>query len=159
MSTVIRDSLLGSVQHSFGLMNAFMDACPDEVWTENFGGWPIWQQCYHCFSAMNFFLKQHGDPPCEALFPDSVGNLGEKSRENPSRQKVKDFALRAQEWALRCAQALDDKSLAENNEGLSARFGKDMTHAGTLALVASHTLYHLGICDAALRQRGLPGMF
>jgi hypothetical protein len=159
MSTMIRDSLLDSVQHAFGLMNEFTDRCPDAVWTEKFGGWPIWQQCYHCFVVMNFFLRRHGDPVGDTLFPLSVGRLDEVSGETPSRQTMKAFVLKEQEAALRYARTLDDAALSEKNEGLSERFGRVMTHAGTLALIASHTMYHLGTCDAALRQRGLRGVF
>jgi hypothetical protein len=159
MPTIIRDSLLGSVQNAFSLMNAFIDACPDRIWTEKFGGWPIWQQYYHCFSAMNFFLKQHGDTTDETLFPASVGSLDEVCSETPSRQAVKDISLKAQEWAFATLGRLDDKTLAEKNEGLSLRLGNDVTHAGTMAMIASHTLYHLGTCDAALRHHGLRGVF
>jgi hypothetical protein len=159
MSAILRDSLLGAVRHAFDLMNEFTDRCPDAVWTEKFGGWPIWQQCYHCFSAVDFFLRQRGEPAGDTLFPPDVGSLNEVSPESPSRQTVKDFILKEQAFVLRYAQALDDGALAEKNEGLSERIGRDMTHAGTLALIASHTMYHLGTCDAALRQRGLRGVF
>ncbi|MDR2605096.1 MAG: DinB family protein [Desulfovibrio sp.] len=159
MPVILRDSLLGAVRHAFDLINEFTDRCPDAVWTEKFGGWPIWQQCYHCFAAVNFFLRQRDDPAGDTLFPPAVANLNEVSKETPSRQTVKEFVLKEQDWVLRYAQALDDGALAEKNEGLSERMGRDMTHAGTLALIASHSMYHLGTCDAALRQRGLRGVF
>ena len=33
------------------------------------------------------------------------------------------------------------------------------THAAACAMLTGHVLYHLGTCDAALREEGLKGFF
>ena len=159
MSKAITQSLEGIVRHSFGLVDEFLKVCPDAVWAQPYGKWPVWQQLYHAFSAMDFFLRPKDAPAAPSPVPAPVGNLAEVAVDVPSKQLIHDFIHKAQAQALEYIAGLDDAALADNNEGMSARMGRDMTHAATLGLLASHTMYHLGCCDAALRQNGLQGVF
>ena len=42
---------------------------------------------------------------------------------------------------------------------LSAALGFEVSAMWVLVMLASHTQYHLGSCDAALRDHDLPGVF
>lgn len=159
MTKIITESLQGNIQHAFQLMDAYIETCPDKVWAKKFGTWPVWQQYYHAFTAIAFFLQQPGDPEETPPIAPLVGGLKEIATETPDKKVIKSYAQNMQAKALKYASELDDAALCLKNEGLSARFGRDISHAGTLALIASHTLYHLGSCDAALRENGIPGVF
>ena len=159
MSKAITQSLEGGILHTFGLVNEFLKVCPDAVWEQPYGKWPVWQQMYHAFTAVDFFLRPKDAPQAPTPVSGPIGNLAEVAVEAPARQLIHDFIAKAQAEVSDYIAGLDDATLAANNEGMSARMGRDMTHAATLGLVAAHTMYHLGCCDAALRQNGLPGVF
>ena len=159
MSKVITESLAGGVQHAFALSNQFVDVCPEEVWGKTFGKWPVWQQLFHAYAAVDFFLRSADASPETSIFPDGVGDLKTTMDDAPAKLIIKDYFAQAQKRVNDYIATLDDAKLAQKHEGLSARFGRDVTHAANVALIASHTMYHLGCCDAALRESGLPGVF
>ncbi|MDR2800666.1 MAG: DinB family protein, partial [Desulfovibrio sp.] len=120
---------------------------------------PVWQQYYHAFAVIPFFLREPDEPEEPLPFAPLVGALKETMDNTPDKGTIKAFAGKMRDRALAYASSLDDTALSQKNEGLSKRFGRDMTHAGTLALIGSHLQYHLGSCDAALRENGIPGVF
>lgn len=159
MSRILVQSIEGGVFHAFSLCNEFLKACPEKVFAAKFGGWPVWQQLFHSFASIDFFLRPDGAPEEAPLFKPGVAELKEGPAEAPAKEVVLEFMEKAQKRVQEYAAGLDDAALALKNEGLSGRIGRDMTHAATLALIGSHTMYHLGSCDAALRENGLPGVF
>ena len=159
MAKVITQILEGNIMHAFGLVNEFIKVCPENIWEKKFGRWPVWQQLFHPFASIDFFLRSDTAEPEPALFEPGVAELKDISMKAPAKALVKEYVEKAQARVLQYTAGLDDAALAEKHEGLSARFGRDMTHAATLTLLASHTMYHFGSCDAALRDGGLPGVF
>ena len=159
MKRDITQSLESNMLHAFGLMDRFVEVCPDDVWVENFGGWPVWQQVYHAFAAMGFFLRAADAPEETPPFGAVESSLRVVASGVAGKAELKEYIARAKEAAGAYASALDDAALDRPNEGFSARMNRTTTHAGVLSLIAAHTMYHLGACDAALRQRGLAGVF
>lgn len=159
MSDCIVKSLRGGLEFTFSLANKFIEVCPDDVWDKKFGGWPVWQQLFHPFASIDFFLRPQDAPPSPAPFEEGVAELKISPATAPDKKTVQDFMAGAQARVFAYAMTLDDAALSKVNEGPSARMGREITHAGVLALIGSHTMYHLGACDAALRERGLPGVF
>lgn len=159
MSKVITQSLEGGILHSFGLVNEFIKQCPDNIWGQQYGRWPVWQQLYHSFTVIDFFLRADGAAESAGFLPPAIGNLEVIGEKAPSKQAMQEYIEKAQEQVKTYVARLDDAALATKNAGLSARMGRDTTHAATLNLISAHTMYHLGSCDAALRQNGLPGVF
>lgn len=159
MSRVIVQSLEGGIRHAFGLSNEFVKVCPGDLWGKKFAAWPVWQQLFHSFASVDFFLRAAGAAEEPPLFQPGVAELKETPLDVPAKLLVQEFMEKAQKRVLDFAATLDDASLGLKHEGLSSRAGREFTNAGVLALIASHTMYHLGCCDAALRDQGLPGVF
>lgn len=159
MSRIITESLSSGVQHAFALSNQFVDICPEEIWGKTFGRWPVWQQLFHAHAVIDFFLRPAGAAPEAPLLPEGVGDLKTTMDDVPAKLIVKDYFVQTQKRVNDYLAELDDAGLALKHEGLSGRFGRDVTHAALVALIASHTMYHLGSCDAALREAGLSGVF
>ena len=61
MSRAIVAELESPYQRAWGLMCQFMDVCPDEIWAETNGGWPVWQQVAHTVAVLNFFILENDD--------------------------------------------------------------------------------------------------
>ena len=159
MSQAIVSSLRGPIDHAFVLMGDFIAACPDDLWVEKKGGWPIWQQLYHNITAVDFFIEVKGESPAPPLASGEVCGLEEVGTAPLTKDQIKQACGAVKARVDKYVAALNDEDLAKRNEALFARAKMDMSYAATLSLLAGHTLYHLGSCDAALRDRGLPGVF
>ncbi|MCL2789521.1 MAG: DinB family protein [Desulfobulbus sp.] len=161
MSNPIKDSLAASVAHAFGLLDEFLKVCPEEIWAQHFGGWPLWRQFLHPLSAADFFLRAENATEAPSPFGTDAGNLRVKdcAAPVPGKEKVLEYMNAAQKRVNDFLAGLDDAALGQINKGLSARLGRECTHAAAIALLVGHTMYHLGSCDAALRESGRPGVF
>lgn len=157
MANDIVNGIQGPFQHGWHLLTTYMDACPDDLWAEKHGGWPIWQQVAHVVAVADFFVPGgEGVPaPCSmesAMLKQQGGDMVDKAGMKAWTARVK---ARVDAWIA----SLSDADLAVRNDVLSDRIKREMTLGGTLVLQATHLQYHLGSCDAALRDRGLPGVF
>ena len=161
MANPIKDSLAASIARVFGLTNEFLKVCPEEIWAQNFGGWPVWRQFLHSFSTVDFFLRDENAAEETPPFGADAGNLRIKDcgAAVPGKETMREYVQTAQQRVNDYLGALDDAALARINQGASARLGRELNHAATVAMLISHTMYHLGSCDAALRESGRPGVF
>jgi len=161
MANPIKDSLAASVTHAFGLLDEFLKLCPEEIWAQRFGGWPVWRQLFHPLNAVDFFLRDENAAEQPSPFGADAGNLRVKdsAAPTPSKEKMREYMESTQKQVNDYLAALDDAALGQINKSLSTRMRREFTHAATIALLASHTMYHLGSCDAALRESGRPGVF
>lgn len=159
MSRAIVENQRGSFDFAFSLMQQFMDVCPDAIWNKKFGGWPIWQQVYHALNAVDFFISAPGAEPVKGLVSPDVGSLKAQGETPVSKNDMQEFAARVKSAADGYMEALTDADMAEVAEGATKRMGRETRHATVMALMVGHILYHLGSCDAALRENGLKGVF
>jgi uncharacterized damage-inducible protein DinB len=140
----------------FGNMEKFIEVCPDDIWTQKFGGWPIWQHVYHILTLSGLFAA--GAPPLQLPMPLETAKLTQTPDKSWSRQEAKAFAAQMRLPVESFFAGLDDANLGDKNEFLSKMFKRDMPHSAALALLIGHLFYHLGVCDSALREHGLKGM-
>ncbi|SBW01453.1 conserved hypothetical protein [uncultured delta proteobacterium] len=159
MSRAIVDSQRGNFTFAFSLILQFIDVCPDALWGKKFGGWPIWQQVYHALNAINFFIAAPGAEPVDPLTTPEVASLNAQGDKPVTKAAMKKFAARMKAAADGYMDALTDAGMLEKAEGASLRMKRDTTHASIMALMVGHLLYHLGSCDAALRENGMKGVF
>jgi len=159
MSRAIVENQRGSFDFAFSLLQQYMEVCPDEIWNKKFGGWPVWQQVYHALNAVDFFIAAPGAEPVKGLVPAEVGSLKVQGEKPVSRDEMKEFAKLVKSAADGYMNALNDADMTKISEGATARMGRETRHATVMALMIGHILYHLGSCDAALREQGLKGVF
>lgn len=159
MSRAIVETQRGSFDFAFSLLRRFMDVCPDAIWNEKFGGWPIWQQVYHALNAVDFFIAAPDAEPVKGLVSPDVGSLKVQGATPVSKADMKAFADMVKAAADGYMTALTDADMTTPAAGASKRMGRETRHAAIMALMVGHLLYHLGSCDAALRENGLTGVF
>lgn len=158
MSTGIVLAAQGPFQQAYTLLSTFIERCPDNIWKERNGGWPVWQQVAHALSSLPFFAgAPAGSVPAPCAL--EVLRLAVQGMEPLSKERMQAYAAQCKASADAYIAGLRDEQLAEENAVLSAGIGFSVTHAATLGMFASHVMYHLGSCDAALRDHGLPGVF
>lgn len=159
MSRAIVANQRGSFDFAFSLMNQFIEVCPDEIWNKKFGGWPVWQQVYHALNAVDFFISEPGGEPVPALTDPEVGSLHAQGKKPITKDEMRHFAAQVKSAADGYMAALTDADMLRVAAGATERMGRETLHATVMALMIGHMLYHLGSCDAALREHGLKGVF
>ena len=159
MARVITQSLEGNVSYALALLDQFVEACPEELWSKKFGGWPVWQQVYHAVAALDFFIRPLDAAGETPPFGEKEADLDISAASAPGKPQIKTYAQKMSARVDDYVAGLDDALLAQSHAGLADRLAMPATHANALCLIAAHTLYHLGICDTALREQGLPGVF
>ncbi|MDR0881800.1 MAG: DinB family protein [Candidatus Adiutrix sp.] len=157
MSNAIILAQKGAIDKSFDLLNQFIETCPDNIWAENNGGWPVWQQVYHALSVVGFFTGFNEGLP--ALAEPEVASLKKTAPNTVARDQLKTALTAARATVEKYIASISDDDLTKRNEAVFAAVQWDITHAFTLSTLAGHNLYHLGSCDAALRDHGLKGVF
>ncbi|MDR1659188.1 MAG: DinB family protein [Desulfovibrio sp.] len=149
----------GPFERSFSLLMEYMDVCPEDIWVEKNGGWPVWQQIAHIFWVLDFFVCGDGESMLPAPFDTDVARFKAQGDAVVGKDAIRKYAVavksRVDAWLAR----LTDAGLSGTNAALSKKIGRDLSHAATVVMLASHTGYHLGSCDAALRDHGLAGVF
>lgn len=160
MSNAVVLNLKGPFDRAFGMLEQFIDACPAEIWGKTFGGWPVWRQAYHGVGAVDFFIAQSaGDFSAPPLAPEAGSLSADYAGPAATKEQAKAYLAAMRQKAEAYFGGLTDATLCEKNQGLSARLNMDFTHAVTCSMLAGHAMYHLGSCDAALREAGLKGIF
>lgn len=131
------------------LVNLTKD-CPDELWSTKAGGFVYWQQLLHTFTGINFWLRTEGvdfiEPfPGYKVYPELDGtpeiNLTKEQVGNYTREidrVVEQFFLRQTSESLLEASWIYDK----------------ITSLDVLLGQIRHIQYHVGHCEALLRERG-----
>jgi hypothetical protein len=152
---IILSSFKPPIDSAIDLTEKFIEVCPDELWTEKSGGWPVWLHLAHALWASDFFVPGESSPLLEGLTLDQIRLV------EPVGQPAPKKAVLTQLQTVRTRissflQKLDDADLPKANEKI-ANFG--WTLGRTLTVLASHPLYHLGYCDAVLRDHGLSSVF
>ena len=160
MSKDIINALQGPYNHAYALLAQFMDTCPENIWEETNGGWPVWQQVAHALAVLNFFILEKEDDqflpaPCDI----NTLMLKEQGKSPVTRAAMKQYGATVKAAVDGWLANISDAELTHLQARLSKRIGRDMPYAAVVSMLASHTNYHLGSCDAALRDHGLPGVF
>ena len=160
MSRDIVAALEQPYQRAWGLLAQFMEVCPDPIWAETNGGWPVWQQAAHAIAVLNFFILETD----EQAFLPAPADLGVLMLKEQGKTVVSKETMQAYGKAVKAEvdarlAVLSDADLTKVQERVSKKIGRELTYAAMMVMLASHTTYHVGSCDAALRDHGLPGVF
>lgn len=149
----------GPFERAYSLLMEYTDVCPEEIWAEKNGGWPVWQQIAHAVWVLDLFVCGDGETMLPAPFEADVARFNAQGGAVVGRAAMKKYAAevksRVDAWFAR----LTDADLSGTNAALSKKIGRDLSYMATVIMLASHSSYHLGSCDAALRDHGLAGVF
>lgn len=127
-------------QHAFELLRHVIEICPDNVWQETSGGWPVWQQICHAVSALDFFVGAPGNTPPPLPVPPAVIGLESQGTKVLSREILLKLTAAAKLRVEAYISTLTDEQLPKKNEGFSLRMGMEVSHGATLACWR-HTFY------------------
>lgn len=134
----------------------FLELCDYDSWKEKAGGWTLAQQYYHGLNATNMFIDSITGKPAPNPNPEA-GQILSNPDVLPTKEQAAAFLANIRIAAKAMFENLKDETLLQKNQPVSEKFGRDVQNAVVLELMPSHLLYHLGSCDAALRNKNLPG--
>ena len=144
--------------HDFAIKQ--IDACPDELWLQKCGGFPLWQQFFHLFAYIEILaLPRLESPLKENPYPPEGILLTQEVLPAMTKKEMHALAERAHGVARGFMSGLTTARLTERHERLSERHGKERTLQFAVITLIRHTNYHLGCCEAILRDRGLAGIY
>jgi hypothetical protein len=155
--STITESLKGNFDQVWSLLVRIIDICPEAVWAKKAGGFVFWQQLYHCFSAANLILPKDSKPE-PGPWGTEVAQFKAEPTTTPSKEELKAYAVKMKAQVDAWIGTLDDTSLLQVHEGLSARWGSPMNNVMALNIMSGHPFYHIGSCDAILRDNGEKGV-
>lgn len=160
MSRDIVNALAASFKRAADFYDKFIEICPDEIWAEPSGKFPVWQTVYHAIECVPFFLSGKGEETgIKSLYPHTVLLFEDLSQPAPDKKTIAAYAKEVNSWADKYFASLTDADLAKVHEGFSSRVPFESTVAGVISSLTGHHMYHFGACDAALRNHGMEGLF
>lgn len=160
MSQETIKSLQAPFNYANSLLKKFIEICPDDIWQQKSGGWPVWQQVYHTVIATDFFISSSNQEAITLPLDEETASLSTNTPKKAiCRAEMLKLAEIMQARAEKYFNGLQDNMLAKKDEALSAGMGAEATNAMAVSMLAGHIFYHLGSCDAALRDNGLEGVF
>ena len=154
----VTDALKANFDRGWNFLEQIVDVCPESVWAKKAGGYVFWQQIYHCFACMDYFIGPKDGTPDMGPQGMEVAMLKVAPSATASKADVKAYGAKMKEKADKWIASLDDAALSLPHEGFSARRGVPMNNAMVLAILSGHSSYHVGHCDAILRDNGEKGV-
>jgi hypothetical protein len=153
------NAMKGGCEMGFGFLFKQIDEASDAVWKAKDGKILYWQNIYHAFACVDFFVA----PPDVGMDP-GPGTIDiimfKDSPATPlSKEAVREYGQKKKAQALAWIDGLDDAALAKKHEGFSKRRGMELSNAAVLYGLGGHIMYHVGCNDTMLREKGQSGVF
>ena len=140
-----------TINEQLMLVEVNIKNCPNSLWDEKCGGDPYWEQLYHLLCGMHIMLRFYDDPAPEFPLQYDAGQLkGYIVTEPHGKDVMLKFMEDTKNHLLNYFKRLDDNMLFAEKDF----YGKKLPLLAILIMASSHILYHVGVCDAVLRENG-----
>ena len=136
-----------------------IDECPDDLWKKKGGGFFYWQQVYHAFYCVDYFLLPPESEMADEPFGRAVAMFSEIPASAPSKETVRKFGVSMKKKADEWIAFLNDEFLGLRHDGMSVRRKAEMNNGAVFVSLCGHTMYHVGCLDSVLREHGLKGVY
>ena len=146
-------------ERGMGFLFRLIEECPDELWGKKGGGFFFWQQLYHAFYCVNYFLLPAGSELPEKPYGRAVAMLSETIDTVPSKDEIREYGREMKANADAWIASLEDGALGNRHDGMSERRKTELNNASVLTSLCGHNMYHVGCLDSVLRENGLKGVY
>lgn len=150
MTDTLRDSILNTLE----LIDKNIEFASDELWEKNFGKDFYWNQVVHAIAGVSWAIGMLlGDKNAPELPEGITGDLEQPADPSVphSKEIVLEYNNKMKKFVAEHFKTVTDEDLVKPIDF----FGEPNTHAGIYVIAATHTLYHVGACDIALREHNL----
>ncbi len=132
------------------MLQRVIEATPDEIWPKVRGGYVYWQQIYHALHGAVYWLRTEHTLYTE---PFSDLNLYPELDGIPEHTLSKEDLIQLLQDATRLAvdffEDMTTQKLSESSEVFS-----EITNLDVICMQIRHLQYHIGHCNAILRESG-----
>ena len=133
------------------MLGRVLEACPDELWAEDDGGIPVWQEAYHSLVGVFFWLRDDMSAPFE--FPpfhnEDAGMMVKGAGPPIPRELILDYHRQA---CRRCEEVFDGLTPGKLTEQVCLN-GINFTLADRILSQIRHVQHHTGCMYSLLRRR------
>ena len=125
--------------------------CPVELWDSKKSGFIFWQQLLHTFTGMLFWLREENTEFIEPfkdknVYPELDGDPENILSKNDIRQCCDDAKIIGEKWFI---------GKEDNWLKLSSKIYNKITNFDNMEMQIKHLMYHVGHCEAILRENGI----
>ena len=163
MEGLMSDPVIACFKEEFerfhNLLLKQIEVCPDSLWTEKTGGYVYWQQLFHAFASIEIYALPDGQASLQIQYPPEVVMLSQEPERHLDKQQLKEFAAKMKILADAFIDSMSADKLPLEHTVMSKRLKAPKTNQNALIGLIRHACYHLGCCDAILRQHGIPGVY
>ncbi len=142
---------------SYNMLKEIVRICPDELWSAENNGLPVWNHVIHTLMGNAFWLREDYSIKFQWGFP-FPNELGEKII-NKDWVDVSDGFL-SKEETIKCFEYLDEKlerfwnSINDDMLDKCTWEGNCFTYLSVISAQIRHIMCHVGMCNAALIENG-----
>ena len=142
----------------FDMLGKQISICPDDLWNKKVGGYVFWQHLLHVIAIVELYALPEGQPSAQTLYERDVVMLSSTAQRVMSKEEMQSLAASMKKLAHTFIDAQSVSTLTDKNVRMSNAMGKELTNQHALIGLIRHACYHLGCCDAALRDNGIAGV-
>ncbi|MDR0826593.1 MAG: DinB family protein [Desulfovibrio sp.] len=149
------------VERFWGMMEQQIEVCPDALWNKKAGGFVFWQQILHSVGCAEIYALEDPEPPLSVMseYSTDVVMLNKEPDTKVSKTKLREVSDRVKKLVLTFLDGLTPQSISGQHERMTRRMGRLQTRQHAAQALIRHCGYHLGGCDAALREHGVKGVY
>lgn len=142
---------------SYNMLKEIVRICPDELWSWENHGSPVWNHVIHTLMGSEFWLRENYNIKFQWGFPFPK-ELGEKII-NKDWVDVSDGFLTKAEMQ-KCLDYLDEKlerfwnTVSDDILNKNTWEGNSFTYLSVISAQIRHIMCHVGMCNAAFIENG-----
>jgi hypothetical protein len=132
---------------SLAMLERIIAQCPNELWNEVNGGFPFWQQIFHAYESIDYWIRKTEDDYQEPKYDKDVTfDLDKTCTDFLTKEEIITYAKKIREKVEKYFMDLEGQNLlkSDNNNKFS--------HYDIMLCQIRHIQYHIGHCNAILRQ-------
>ncbi|MDR2826147.1 MAG: hypothetical protein LBV76_05065 [Deltaproteobacteria bacterium] len=144
----------------YTVLEQAVELCPEALWTEKVGGFYFWQQIVHVFGIIDLVCAETADAPLsQNTYSSDIIRLLQDGETTPAKGDVLSFAAQMKKIAQAYFARMTDDKLLTRNEYRTLRLGTEASQLDAMITLVGHGQYHVGICGAYFRDRGIKGIY
>ena len=145
----------------WGLLEKLVEVCPEDLWGKKAGGDVFWQQIWHAMAIaeVNTVEDLAVKIPAIDQYSREVALLSKTLDRVPGKAEILEHGRRIKQQALAYYDSMTVASLTQEHPAMTKRLRGPHTRQHAALALIRHVNYHIGACDAILREYGHPGVY
>ncbi|MDR2503428.1 MAG: DinB family protein [Deltaproteobacteria bacterium] len=137
------------------------EICPEKLWGQKAGGYVFWQQIWHTIACAEMFITEDpaGKLPLMEKYSRDVVMFNQTLEPAPDKTEILAEAGRIKTRVLDYYDGMRTADLEREHPSMTRRLGRPQSKQNAALALIRHCAYHVGCCDAVLREHGLKGVY